>query len=78
MFNLFRRYRQNQALLVAAIRAERWFTHQECVGNQTLDYEAFQSADAIRGAVHAIQEDEPLRVERAAAEVKTFPYGDDQ
>jgi len=73
VFSMFRKRRQNQTLLAAAIRAERWFTHQECIGAD-LDYEAFQAADAIRAAVHPIQEDDPVRVELAEAEVEKTPY----
>jgi hypothetical protein len=48
-----------KALILAAVRAEKWFTHQEVIDNETLDYEAYQTADDLRGALGVVEEKQP-------------------
>lgn len=48
-----------KAIILAAVQAEAWFTHQEVIDNETLDYNAYQTADNLRGALKAVEEKAP-------------------
>jgi len=54
---------QIKALVQAAANAEAWFTHQECIDNESLNYEAFQIADELRGALKAVEDTAPELLE---------------
>lgn len=59
-------------LVAAAIAAEKWFTHQECVGNETLDTDAYQIADKLRGSLGLIETGDPALLKRAGEIQETF------
>lgn len=59
-------------LVAAAIAAEAWFTHQECVGNAGLDFNAYQIADKLRGALGKIETSDPVQLKRATEIKETF------
>lgn len=48
-----------RSLILAAVTAEAWFTHQECIGNESLNYDAFQAADQLRGALQPVESKAP-------------------
>jgi hypothetical protein len=50
---------QIKALVRAAANAEAWFTHQECIDNESLNYEAYQIADELRGALKDVKDTAP-------------------
>lgn len=54
---------QIRDLVRAAANAEAWFTHQECIDNESLNYEAYQVADELRGALKAVEDNAPELLE---------------
>lgn len=50
-----------EELIAAAVYAEAWFTSQECVAPDSLDYRAFQAADKLRGALGQIEGQEDYK-----------------
>jgi hypothetical protein len=50
---------QIQALVKAAANAEAWFTHQEIIDSDSLNSEAYQIADELRGALGAVEDNAP-------------------
>jgi hypothetical protein len=53
-----------EEVIEAAIAAEAWFTHQECVAPDSLDYRAFQIADKLRSALKHIEDVSPDTTKR--------------
>lgn len=62
-------------IIAAAIAAEAWFTHQECVDVDKLDYYAFRVADGLRVALKHIEDTEPERITDADSKAQSlFPH----
>jgi hypothetical protein len=48
-----------RALIKSAARAEAWFTHTEVTNDDRLDFEAYQTAGELRGALKVVEERAP-------------------
>lgn len=62
-------------IIAAAIAAEAWFTHQECVDGYKMDYHGFKVADGLRVALKHIEDTEPQRLRDADVKAQSlFPH----
>jgi hypothetical protein len=53
-----------KAIILAAANAEAWFTHEECLGNDGLNFSAYQVADELRGALGVVEDKAPELLEK--------------